>query len=395
MSDNTIDIKALQLELKAAQLEIAKLRHANEDLNERLTAYSFITSGQTSLINKLVDKVPCGVILRTEENIIVHSNETAAKILGVNAIEMEGLSCDHYFKNFSRDDKALAENHNQLTSQQIQTVVNDKYILLSSFISDEGSEKIIIETFMDITEIKHAEQALIETNKTKDEFLGMISHELRTPLNVIKGYCSLIEEEIMGVASDDVKTYIERVQSAEILLNEIVNNLLELSDLTSGKVKADNIPIDIEMISMQLQYRLQSQFEADGNTFGIVCEDIAPFEQDLALIMKALYELLINANKFTEKGDIKLEISIADKNDGAWISFAISDTGCGMTDETITDIFTAFHQADTSFTRSYDGLGLGLGIVEKILHLIGGEIDVESKAGVGSCFTLLLPYKPI
>lgn len=270
MSISSVETSDLHQQLLALQEEVTGLRKTNADLSERLTAYSLITTGQTSLINKLVDQVPFGVMLLDENHTITHSNEAAGKILGVAPSEMTGKSSENYFKCFDEEEKKPARNHNgEVSFQQMRCINNDKYIMHNAFVSDEGSEKVIVETFMDITDIKQAEQELIKTSRTKDEFLGMVSHELRTPLNVIKGYCSLLEEEISDVASYEVDSYINRIQTAERLLNEIVNNILELSDLTSGKIKADYIPIDVQMISTQLQYRLESKFESDGNKLTI------------------------------------------------------------------------------------------------------------------------------
>jgi len=186
----------------------------------------------------------------------------------------------------------------------------------------------------------------------------MISHELRTPLNVIQGYSSLLEEELTNIESDDASMYVERIHSAGDMLLQVVNNLLELSDLTAGKIKADYIPIDLQMIVTQLEYRLASVFTDNGNKLVFKYEDIEPFEQDLALLMRVLYELLVNANKFTENGEVTLFISLEKKDGVDWLCFKISDAGCGMTEDTVKQIFTAFHQADASLTRSYEGLGL-------------------------------------
>ena len=177
----------LEQQLLTSQKEVDELRKRNSDLEERLKAHSLINSGQISLINKLIDKVPFGVMLLDEQHIIIHANAAAGKILSSSISDMEGQDCNHYFETYKEPewnaDKAV-------DLQQIKSLQNNKYILHSGFVSDEGSEKIIVESFIDITEIKKAEQELLKTNKTKDEFLGMISHELRTPLNVIQGYSS-------------------------------------------------------------------------------------------------------------------------------------------------------------------------------------------------------------
>lgn len=384
-SSNTID---LERQILALQDEVGLLRKKNTDLDERLKAYSLISSGQTSLINKLIDKVPFGVVLINEEHIITHANDAAGKIFSMDAAQMDGLNSNDFFvyPEFPHDD---------ISRKQITRLNNGKFVMHSAFISNEGSQKITVESFIDISEIKHAEQELIKVSQTKDEFLGMISHELRSPLNVIHGYSSLLEEEVRNINNTDAISYVEHINRAGQMLLQVVSNLLELSDLTAGKVKADLIPIDLEMIVTQLQYRLEEDVADEGNSLVFKYKDIPPFEQDLALLMKVLYELLKNANKFTDSGEITVSIYLQ-KEDGAdWLHFEVSDTGCGMTEKTMKQIFEAFHQADSSLTRAYEGLGLGLSLVEKIVKIINGVIKIESEIDKGSTFVVSLPYQAV
>lgn len=392
MSVSNTDNTSLEQQLLALQEEVEKLRNKNTDLEERLKAYSLINTGQISLINKLIDKVPFGVMLIDESHNIIHTNDAARKIFSTDALGMTGQSRDKYFKYYDEGKRDPETDKDETNLQQIKCVNSDIFIMHSAFVSDEGSEKIVVETFIDISEIKKAELELIKTNKTKDEFLGMISHELRTPLNVIQGYSSLLEEELSDINNKDVSLYIENIHRSGEMLLEVVNNLLELSDLTAGKVKVDNIPIDIEMIITQLKYRLEKDFEKHGNKLVCTHDDIKPFEQDLALLMKVLFELMANANKFTENGEITLSISLQKKDGIDWMLFEISDTGCGMSEITISQIFEAFHQADSSLKRSFEGLGLGLSIVEKIVKMINGYIEVESELDKGSIFSIFVPY---
>ena len=380
----------LEQRLISLQKEVDDLRKRNTDLDERLKAHSLINSGQISLINKLIDKVPFGVMLLDEQHLIIHANAAACTILSSSISDMKGQHRNHYFESYKEPEKWADK---ALELQQVINIKNNKCVLHSAFVSDEGSDKIIVESFIDITEIKNAEKELLKTNRTKDEFLGMISHELRTPLNIIQGYSSLLEEELGADTTEDASSYIKKINGAGETLLRLVNNLLELSDLTAGKIKADYIPIDLNMILTQLQYRLEEDVKSSRNTFSFTTENIEPFNQDLALLMRALYELLVNANKFTESGEIQLAVSLQKKDNVDWLCFKVLDTGCGMTEETIELIFNAFHQVDSSLTRSYEGLGLGLSLVEKIVTIINGYIEVKSELGKGSVFSIYLPYE--
>ena len=387
---STPETENLEQKLISLQKEVDDLRKRNADLDERLKAHSLVNSSQISLINKLIDKVPFGVMLLTEQHLIIHANAAAATIFSSSVSDMEGQHRNHYFDAYEESEK-WTDKMPEL--QQVKTIKNNKCVLHSSFISEEGSDKIIVESFIDVTEIINAEKELLKTSKTKDEFLGMISHELRTPLNIIQGYSSLLVEELGADTTEDASSYIKKIDGAGEALLRLVNNLLELSDLTAGKIKADFIPIDLGMIITQLQYRLEEDVKNSDNKLSFTSEDIAPFKQDLALLMRALYELLVNANKFTEAGEIRLAVSLQKKDNMDWLCFEVSDTGCGMPEGTIQLIFNAFHQVDSSLTRSYEGLGLGLSLVEKIVTIINGCIEVESELNKGSVFSIYLPYE--
>ena len=177
LSVSNTDSTSLEQQILTLQEEVKELRNKNTDLNERLKAYSLINTGQISLINKLIDKVPFGVMLIDEGQRILHANAAARKIFSTEAFEMTGQPSDKYFKYSDEKKNSTAVNQNEINLQQIECINSDKYVMNSAFVSDEGSEKIVVETFIDISEIKKAELELIQTNKTKDEFLGMISHE--------------------------------------------------------------------------------------------------------------------------------------------------------------------------------------------------------------------------
>ena len=396
MSANDNDNHELPQTVEHLQQELVELRKKNADLEERLKAYSLINTSQISLINNLIDKVPFGVMLLDERYNIIHANTAARKIFAVDEFEMTGKNCSEYFKCFEKNQSCPAiHSIDENWFEQIECVKDNKFVMHSAFTSDEGSNKIIVESFIDISEIKNAESELIKTNKTKDEFLGMISHELRTPLNVIQGYSSLLEVELGEEKNKDVAMYIENIQHSGEILLRLVNNLLELSDLTAGKVKADMIPIELDMVITQLQYRMESDLASHGNILICHYDKLPPFEQDLALLMKVLFELLVNANKFTENGEITLTAALTKKDGYDWLRFEVKDTGCGMSDTTVQQVFNAFQQADSSLSRAFEGLGLGLTIVEKIVKIINGYIEVESEEGKGSTFAILIPYEPI
>lgn len=383
----------LQHKIRSLETEVDELKNLNADLNERLKAHSAINSGQISFINNLIDKVPTGVMVLDEELNIIHANPTAQKIFSSDMATMDGQPSSNYF--IRKIDVDINTEEQDLDLHHLRCVDSDKHIMHSSFICKEGSKKIVIESFIDVSEIKYAERELLKINKVKDEFLGMISHELRSPLNVIHGYSSLLEEELHNIENKDILSYIENITQAGQTLLVVVDNLLDLSNLTAGNVHIDEIPIDVDMVMVQLQYRLEKEFDKKGNKLTFNNDGVISFVQDLSLLMKIFYEILSNANKFTINGEVNVSISFLKKDNKDWLSFKVSDTGCGMDEESINQIFSAFHQADSTLSRSHEGLGLGLSLVEKMVRVINGDIQVSSELGVGTEFSVLLPYVPV
>lgn len=393
MSSNKTGKIKIEQQVLALLQEVEDLKLQNKDLNERLRAYTQINTGQISLINKLVDKVPFGIVMLDEQSLVVHANIAAGKILDTDCKNMIGSHSELYFKDYDITKKDWVHNgYDEITMQSLECTQTDKFLMHSAFLSDEGSENIVVESFVDITDIKKAEEELIKLAKTKDEFLGILSHELRTPLNAIHGYGSLLEEELALLSDENSTMYLRKIKNAGDTLLNIVNDILEFSDLTAGKIKVDNIPIDISMVISQLEFRFTEDFFTNNNKLVIESDITDLFEVDLVLLMKVLYKLLDNADKFSEYSKIILSIYKEEINNSEWLIFKVSDSGCGIDENTIKLIFQAFQQADSSLSRSFEGLGLGLSMVEKIVALMQGRIEVESRLGVGSTFKVSLPF---
>lgn len=389
-SENQLE---LPTELETAHQEILRLRETNRELKQRVLDLSQQSRSQSSLISVLLERFPFGVVLLNEQQTILQINKAAEEMLNVSRSLVVGNRCTKLFDCYSAEGDCPILNGQNM--DRVETVCANqgttaKQLLRSVVATDTQGGKVIIEGFIDISEIKAAEQEKELNLHAKDEFLALISHEFRTPLNAILGYASLFKDEYVTKLDDNASGYIQCIEDAGNMLLHVVEGMLEISDLNAGKVKPNKVPIDIHGFISEIEYLFADKMTAKGNKLRVHHEDVPVFLQDPVRIARILEELLINANKFTRHGIIDLNVTMDGKG---YIRFSVQDTGCGIAREKLKDIFNTFRQADNTYTRNFDGMGLGLTIVEKLVNLLDGVIEVSSEIDKGSTFSFLLPFE--
>ncbi len=268
-------------------------------------------------------------------------------------------------------------------------------------------------TYLDITEMKRRERRLselvdelavtrdealqardqaMEANRTKSQFLANMSHELRTPLNAIIGITEMLEEDARDDALDDYIEPLERVSRAGTHLLHLINEVLDLSKIEAGRVEFHIEAINVAELTEELATTAQPLADKKGNRLVVRCpEEFGAMHGDPTRVRQIVLNLLSNACKFTEGGEVSLTVSRKRTRGKDWIRFAVADTGIGMTPEQQAKVFEEFAQADSSTTRKYGGTGLGLAISRRFCRMMGGDIELISEPGVGSTFTARLP----
>jgi len=243
-------------------------------------------------------------------------------------------------------------------------------------------------------ELAAANAQLAEATAHKSAFISSMSHELRTPLNAILGYSELLQEEAEDLGAETMVADLGKVNAAGKHLLLLINNILDLSKIEAGKMDLYVEEFSIAGLLAEVEAVAVPLMEKNANTFRITTSrDVGMMRADLTKVRQSLLNLLSNAAKFTERGAVSLSARReTDAEDGREsLSFAVTDTGIGMTQEQQGRLFEVFSQAEASTSKQFGGTGLGLALSREFCRLMGGDIGVSSTLGQGSTFTIHLP----
>jgi signal transduction histidine kinase/CheY-like chemotaxis protein len=252
----------------------------------------------------------------------------------------------------------------------------------------EQHEKSMVEVN---EQLRQSQQQALAATEAKSQFLANMSHELRTPLNAIIGYSEMLQEEAEDAGNEQFISDLEKIHGAGKHLLALINDILDISKIEAGKMELYLETFDLKTMLDDVVATTRLLVQKKSNTLAVELQpSLGTMRADLTKVRQALFNLLSNASKFTERGTITLTAA-RETNDGDWIVLKVADTGIGMTKEQLGRMFQAFSQADPSTVRKYGGTGLGLAITRHFCRMMGGDVNVASEPGAGSIFTLRLP----
>jgi len=421
---NRVDLleKRLQREIKARKeaesllesksLELYRVNQELLQLNQQLEEQVDFRNNQLIQnelkYNTLIDNMDLGLIEVNKEHRILKANKSFIKLLGYTEQELLGMDARTLLPSRKFLDRINLENDRRLEGQSniyenclIHKNGQAVWVLLSGTpVRDTDGEVVgSIGIHFDITYMKdlqrkleQARQDAEQAREAEKQFLANMSHEIRTPLNAIIGMSHLLMDTSLDY---EQKEYISVLQSSSEILLRLISDVLDFSKIESGQLEMQKRPFNlvgiVELLKRTYQLRLEGtpvRFELNMDA-----ELTNQLEGDDLLLNQMLNNLLSNAEKFTEKGTITLDVhTLRREEDQIWVRFQVRDTGIGIAKADQEHIFKAYRQAKSDTRIHYGGTGLGLPITLRLADLMGGKVSFESQEGKGTTFTLDLPF---
>ncbi|MEA2544107.1 MAG: two-component system, sensor histidine kinase and response regulator, partial [Acidobacteriaceae bacterium] len=384
------------LDLYVQREELLKTQGTLEDTQTRLRT--------------ILDNVLDGIIMIDGSGIVISINPAVVNMFGYEAADIVGRNIKMLMPEPNRGshDGYLARYQSTGTTRAIgvgrelegltKAGLTFPMELTVSEVSFRG-QRMFVGLVRDITERKRVEDmsgrakvAAEAANRTKSDFLANMSHEIRTPLNAILGMTYLAQR---ANPTPRQQTYLTKIGIAGQSLLGIVNDILDFSKIEAGKLEAEHIVFSLDDVLNNVVDIVGQKAEEKG--IAIVCT--VPRDVPRSLIGdplrlgQVLINLVHNAIKFSDKGEIGVRVAVQDGTlNEVRLAFSVRDHGIGMSAEQVANLFQSFNQADTSFTRKYGGTGLGLAISKQLCELMGGAISVESEIGKGSTFIFSVSF---
>ena len=354
---------------------------------------------------KLIDYAPDLLVIVDKKRSILRVNNLAMQVSGYEEHELLGSLITTLIPKIDGiiglDPLVIYENdicnlQQHETEQQLLRTKLDHDIPIDISLSPINfqGEDIYLLSIRDVTQRLANEAALLKAKlqanvaqQSKSNFLANMSHEIRTPMNAIIGFANLANElSTAGALSD----YLHKIDTSANTLLKIINDILDLSKIDARNLKIDTLPFNLvtDVIEKALQDNIT---KAEDKQLEVLCDSDVNLPTmllgDACRINQVLYNLISNAIKFTEAGNITVGVSVAAQDEkNVTVLFEVSDTGIGISDKDTKKLFKSFEQVDTSATRKFGGAGLGLAICKQLVELMAGEIGVSSQFGQGSTF---------
>ncbi len=366
-----------------------------------------IAENELMLFSAAIDHTPTGVVITDRWGKVTYANPYFTKLTGYMIDEVQGTRIERYGVV---NDAASARTWGNLINGSVWkgelNFQNKKGEILTELTSvapirnDKGEIQNIVILTEDITERKHAEVATLEAKekaeeatRAKEQFLSTMSHELRTPMNSVIGISNILLDEN---PRPDQEENLNILKFSAINLLAIINDILDLSKIEAGKMEFLNEDFDLHYTLINIKRAHAFKAEEKGIKIRLQVDERLPniLKGDAHRLNQVLNNLVSNAVKFTELGAVNIHVGIQDENEtNVRLKVTVADTGIGIPSDKLEYIFQSFGQASAETAQKYGGTGLGLAITQKLILLQGGNIEVSSKIGAGTTFTVYLSYE--
>ncbi len=395
---NAFDESQLKLVIASAQqvaqaINNAQLYNFVRESAERLGQLLRREQEETSKSQAILQSIADGVIVNDTQYKVIVFNAAAEEILGAKREVVLGQDVRRLFHAFDEEGRAdalaalEALNNSTITaaSQIVETTLEIGGRVISAHmapvVTEAGESLGVVTALRDITRE-------VEADRAKTEFVSTVSHELRTPLTSIKGYTDLLYSGAVGPINEQQKRFLGIVKNNADRLTALINDLLDISRIETGRIKLNVESVDLREIVQEVVDSLREQIEGKGLQLIVDLPDrIEEIMGDRSRLIQIVTNLLSNAYKYTDEGWIRISLSPLE---GA-VRLDVADSGIGIATEDQGKIFERFYRADRTVMEGRGGTGLGLAITKELVELHGGRIWVESELGVGSTFTVILP----
>jgi PAS domain S-box-containing protein len=377
------------------------------NVTQRARAAEALTASE-EWFRAAVEHLGEGVVMTDLNDAVVYVNPRMQELSGYSPIEMLGRPVETFL--VLPEDREAHRDRAQLrlqgVAEQYETRLLRKdgtffwaEVHATPFRGRDGAVAGAFSAVTDVTERRRVQEELVravdtaeDATRAKSAFLANMSHELRTPMNAIIGYGELLQDEVRDRQLDGLGPDLDKILSAAKHLLSLINDILDLSKIEANKMELSFESVPVEPLVRDVENTMRPLMARRQNQLFVSCApDAGEVRADMTRLRQVLLNLMSNATKFTEKGEVHLEALREPPTPGGALVFRIRDTGIGMTPEQLGKLFQAFTQADVEITRRYGGTGLGLAISRQLCRMMGGDVTAESVHGQGSTFTVTLP----
>lgn len=389
--------------------EIKYLRQRVAELEQASGVAEKLIENREAKFKGIIDNFRLGLLEVEPSGKIIHANEAFCEMSGFQIEELIGKDGGEVLLDEEERKKMIIRNASRIEGEEdvyelriLNKQREVKYWLVSAapLIGDDGNIHGSIGIHWDIThlkemefELKNAKHKAEESSKAKAIFLANMSHEIRTPLNGIVGMAEQLSQSKLDA---DQRYFIDIMRSASTTLLSIINDVLDISKIESGKFSIETIPFNLNDSIQKTLSIFEEKARLQGISLDIDLMDDRGVVHlgDPHRLSQVLFNIVGNAIKFTQSGFVRITSHLVRKeNDICSVSFKIEDTGVGMDMEYLSRVFEAFSQEDASITRKFGGSGLGLSISRSIIQIMGGTIQIESEKGKGTRVDIVVPMR--